>query len=1312
MTETENKLRHYLERALDELDANRAQRTEPVAIVGMACRYPGGVNTPADFWSLLLSKTDAISHFPDNRGWNSEQIFDSSPDAFGKTYSTQGGFLHQGDQFDADFFGITPREALSMDPQHRLLLEIAYESIEQARIDPTTLHGSDTGVFIGNMYSDYGARLMQTPSELEGHLQIGSAPGIASGRIAYALGLESTAITVDTACSSSLVALHLACQSLRQKECQLALAGGVTLMSTPWAFTEFSRQQGLSVGGRCKSFSADADGVSWAEGAGIVLLERLSDARKNGHHILAVIRGSAVNQDGKSQGLTAPNGLAQQRVIRQALENARLSAADIDVVEAHGTGTRLGDPIEADALLATYGQQHTAANPLYLGSVKSNIGHTQAAAGVTGVIKMVLAMQHEKMPPTLHANTRSPHIDWSSGALKLLTETVRWSVKSAPRRAGISAFGLSGTNAHLILEEAPAQKNATADPQDDGQFPFLLSAKNQPALRAQAEKIIGLLNHNPALSLSNLAYSLAVSRAHFSHRAALLCDNRANLLSSLQALANHEIAPDTVTTEQRRPGKLVMLFTGQGSQYIGMGKALYERYPVFRASFDTLCEQLDALLNLPDARTLREIVFTPEPQEMPSLLAQTTFTQPALFALEVSLFRLLAHFGIQPDALSGHSVGEVAAAHVAGVLSLEDACQLIVARGQLMQSQPAGGAMIAIQASEAETVAQLSGYERQVAIAALNGPAATVISGDRETALKVAEYFSARGRRTTRLNVSHAFHSPHMEGMQETFRQQIASLTFHPPQIPLMSNVSGQLASAQQICHPEYWVEHVCAPVRFLDGICDLAQEFDDNAPVTFLEIGPQGILTTMAQHCLQPHQLKNAEFISPLSRGGQDTDELMNALARLHIRHCPVNWSAAFEPYGCHLIELPTYAFQRQRYWLDGPDGVSLRSLATASLAAKLTPLPSQTARPLSIDDIVYSAIAKVMHLDANHTIAADRSLQEMGLDSMMATALKNRLTQATGMTLSPALLFDYPTPQTLINYLSQKAFSGRDAVVDERPSDTTDILAPGLSKLVSQAFIQQQFDHGLQLMDVIGQMARPLTREALPLNGSPAIKLASGTRQPAIYCIAPYMPLGIFQYAELAASFEQDREIWVLPNPGFSKETPLPGSIGQLVEYYQYAISQCTGKAPFVLAGHSGGGVLAHALTAHLESQDIFPVAQVLIDSYPPGSMSTALRHALMRTLGELWSELPPADDQIIAASWYQRLLTDSPLPTTTTPTLFLRAQAPLPGLPHSHRESWQAQWPEVQAKIDVPGDHFSMIHQHANTTASQIQNWLKTL
>nr|ADH04660.1 TugD [Chondromyces crocatus] len=915
MRQTRERLREVEER-----------QQEPIAIVAMSCRYPGGVQTPEDLWRLLREGTDAISGFPEGRGWNVDALYDPDPDVAGKTYVREGGFLHEADRFDAAFFGISPREAIAIDPQQRLLLETAWEAIERGGIDPSTLQGSQTGVFVGVMYQDYGARLLQSPEALEGNVAIGSGGSVASGRIAYTLGLEGPAVSVDTACSSSLIALHLACQALRRGECTLALAGGVSVMATPTVFVEFSRQRGLAPDGRCKAFSAQADGVGWAEGVGMVLLERLSEARRLGHPVLAVIRGSAVNQDGKSQGLTAPNGPAQERVIRKALASAQLTPGDVDAVEAHGTGTTLGDPIEAQALLATYGQGRPHDRPLWLGSIKSNLGHTQAAAGIAGVIKMVLAMQHGLLPMTLHAGTPSPHVDWSERTVRLLTEPVPWPAQGRPRRAGVSSFGISGTNAHLLLEEAPALDPLTAPvASGDGlatsvtsgatelpAWPLLISARSEAALRAQARRFEAHLSDHPDLSVETLAVTLASTRSQFEHRAVVVARDRADAMRSLGDLARGAPTLQQGLMGAKSGGKLAVLFTGQGSQRAGMGRALYEVFPAFRSAFDAICAHLDPQLPHP----LRDVLFAPPGSPQAALIDQTAFTQPALFAFEVALFRLLQTWGLTADLLLGHSVGELMAAHVAGVLSLEDACTLVTARARLMQGLPEGGAMIALEASEEEVLPQLAGREDRIAVAALNGPRSTVISGDQDAADEIARHFQTLGRKTRRLLVSRAFHSPRMNGMLEAFQEVARGLGFQRARIAVVSNVTGRVASAEDLASPAYWARHVRQPVRFLDGIRTLESE----GATTFLELGPHGVLCAMVHDGLSDEAHARSAILPTLRDDHPEVQALLTALGGLHARGHWLDWHAFFAPFGARHTLLPTYPFQRERYWLDVP--------------------------------------------------------------------------------------------------------------------------------------------------------------------------------------------------------------------------------------------------------------------------------------------------------------------------------------------------------------------------------------------------------
>ncbi|WP_449657206.1 type I polyketide synthase [Streptomyces boetiae] len=920
--------------------------SEPIAVIGMGCRFPGEIRDPEELWRLLAEGGEALIPLPADRGWEETLARHAAGDAEVPGLPEGGGFLHDAGAFDPEPFGISPREALAMDPQQRLLLEITWEAVERAGLDPTGLRGTPTGVFAGTNGQDYAAG---PGGAEEAHLLTANAASVLSGRLAYTFGLEGPAVTVDTACSSSLVALHLAAQALRRGECTLALAGGVTVMSTPGALIAFGHQRGLSPDGRCRAFAAGADGTGLAEGAGILLLERLSDARRNGHPVLAVVRGSAVNQDGASNGLTAPNGPAQERVIGAALADARLTPADVDAVEAHGTGTTLGDPIEAGALLAAYGRDRPGRRPLLIGSVKSNLGHTQAAAGVAGVLKMVLALRNGLLPPTLHAGEASPHVDWDAGGVALLNAPTPWKPNGRPRRAGVSSFGVSGTNAHVILEEAPADAPA---PSGDGRgtarpaAPWVLAGAGPEALAAQAGRLREHLAAHP-VDPWEAGCTLATRRAALPYRAVVTAEDREGLLRGLEAVARGEARGSTAVPGG--DGRVAVLFSGQGGQRPGMGRDLHAAHPEFADAFDAACAALGPHLESP----LREVVFGEDPRP----LRATGWAQPALFALHTALFRLYESWGVRPAVLAGHSVGELAAAHLSGALSLPDAAALVAARARLMQALPGGGTMAAVRATEEEVAELLAPDAHRVGIAAVNGPSSVVLSGAREAVERIAAELAARGRRVKPLPASHAFHSPLMEPMLQEFGALAAGLSFAEPRVPVVSTLTGARLTGRELADPAHWVRHARATVRFADALNDLGR---DRSVAACLELGPDGVLSALAAQAADEPRPGAAPAAADALRAAvpalrpdrPGTLSAVAALGRLHERGAVVDWERFFTAPGApppRPVPLPTYAFQRRTYWPSAPAAPAKGPAAPGEEAAFWEPVERQDAPALA---------------------------------------------------------------------------------------------------------------------------------------------------------------------------------------------------------------------------------------------------------------------------------------------------------------------------------------------------------------------------
>lgn len=887
-------------------DAESAAR-EPIAVVGVGCRLPGAEN-PQAFWSLLKEGREAIGPIPADR-WDTEALFDPDPETPGRIATRAGGFLKDIRGFDPGFFGITRREADGMDPQQRLLLEVSWESLENAGYPPDRQKGASTGVYIGVAGNDYATTQMKTGDDglLDGHFASGIAHSVVSGRLSYLLGLQGPSLSIDTACSSSLVAVHLACQGLRAGDCRMALAGGVNLILSPDIFIALSRARMLSPDGRCKTFDANADGFARGEGCGIVVLKRLRDAVADGDRVLAVIRGSAVNQDGASSGLTAPSGPAQRAVIREALQRAGLEPRQVSYVEAHGTGTELGDPLELGSLAEVFGADRAATRRLVIGSVKTNIGHVEAAAGVAGLIKIVLSLQHREIPAHLNFQTPTHHIDWKAAPLDVQTGIGPWAPIDGRRIAGISSFGFSGTNAHVILEEAPPPAAADALSDTPASHLFVLSGNDQKALAELALRYAGALDGLTDKDLTDFCFTAAISRASFPHRAAILTRSVAELRSQLEALASGASASGlrVASVKRRDPPRVAFLFTGQGAQYAGMAASLDRTQPVFRAALDRCAAVLDTRLGHP----LREVLFPAPREESP--INETAYTQPALFSIEYALTELWNHWGITPDVVMGHSVGEYVAACVAGVLSLEDALTLIAERGRLMQSLPAGGAMAAISATEAEVGKALAEYPGSISIAGLNGPAQTVISGSAEAVQAVSSAFAARGIRCDKLPVSHAFHSPLVDPILAKFEDAAASVQFAAPRIRLISNLTGALADAREVVRPAYWRQHVRQPVRFEDGIRTLA----GLDPQVIMEIGPQPVLLAFARETLGDGAA-NIALVPTLRRSRQDADQLAEALGSLFLAGASINWRSVWSAASPRLIDLPTYPFQREACW------------------------------------------------------------------------------------------------------------------------------------------------------------------------------------------------------------------------------------------------------------------------------------------------------------------------------------------------------------------------------------------------------------
>ena len=1042
----EDELHDYLKLAVLELEKTRrrlrdaeAKTREPIAIVSMACRFPGGLNSPEDLWRAVSEGRDLVSDWPEDRGWDVDRFYDSRPDAYGKSYVRTGGFVYDATDFDAEFFGISPQEALAMDPHQRLVLESAWEAFERGGLDPSTARCTETGVFLGMIPPPYDpidtGNALVDGKDILSYLMIGRTSSVAAGRISYLFGLQGPAVTIDTACSSSLVAIHVAAQSLRSGECSLALAGGVTVLTTPMAFVGFSVNGGLARDGRCKSFAASADGTALSEGVGLLLLERLSDARKNGHPVLATVRGSAVNHGGSSNGLSAPSGLSQQRVIRRALANAGVQAAEVDVVEAHGTGTMLGDPIEAGTLIATYGQDRTEGRPLWLGSIKSNMGHAQSAAGVAGMIKMVEAMRHGIVPPTLHVDEPTPHVDWSSGNVRLATEAQPWPQNNGTRRAAVSAFGISGTNAHLILEEAHQEPAATDDttdlsPHDAAVIPWVLTAKTAEALPMQGARLLTHLEQNCDFSPVDIGFSLASSRAQFEHRAVIVGHDRDELIGGLQLLAADETASVVVRGVSGTFTKTAALFPGQDAYSGGVGKQLYASCPAYAAAFDEVCVTFNDHLEIP----LRDVIFSELKSGEPTLPNQTAYAEPGLFAAEVALYRLAESLGLRPDFVMGHSFGEITAAYVAGLWSLADACDLIAERGRLMQSLPTDGAMIAVTASEDEVMPRLRELNNRARITAINGPKSLTISGEATPVAELAAMLEADGIKTTRVLGIYAFPLPCADALVAQFAQVCRRLSYHAPKIGFISGLTGKIADTNLLSSPDYWVRHLTATSRFMDGVRWARFEERIN---NFVEIGPGAALTAMTQDSLTGDDI-GAGRVSAAPLLGEDDENVsfLKGLAAAYTSGTSIDWTGIFIGSGACRVDLPTYAFQRKRRWLKSALTGGFASVTEASqqdrprgptpplhTSGKTEPARTNTER------VMAALIEEVLGIA---DVGRNDEFLAIGGDSIAAVQLAARA-RGAGLAITPQMVFEHPTVMELAAVLDEAETDDHDSGVDD---------------------------------------------------------------------------------------------------------------------------------------------------------------------------------------------------------------------------------------------------------------------------------------
>lgn len=1301
----------------DRNTQGRGSINEPVAVIGVGCRFPGDIDGPERLWDFLTEKKCAITAYPD-RGFTNAG-----------TFAESGGFLKDVAGFDNRFFDIPPDEALRMDPQQRLLLEVSWEALEHAGIIPESLRLSRTGVFVGVSSTDY-VRLVSASAQQKSTIwdNTGGSSSIIANRISYFLDIQGPSIVIDTACSSSLVAVHLACRSLSTWDCDIALVGGTNVLISPEPWGGFREAGILSQTGCCHAFDKSADGMVRGEGCGVIVLQRLSDARLEGRRILAILTGSAVNQDGKSNGIMAPNPSAQIGVLENACKSARVDPLEIGYVEAHGTGTSLGDRIEAHALGMVFGRKRPGSGPLMIGSIKPNIGHLEGAAGIAGLIKAVLMVERGSLLPSGGFTEPNPAIPFTELGLRVVDELQEWSVVAGrPRRAGVSSFGFGGTNAHVIVEEAGSVGADTVSGRADvggsggGVVAWVISGKTASALAAQAGRLGRYVRARPALDVVDVGYSLVSTRSVFDHRAVVVGQTRDELLAGLAGVVAGRPEAGVVCGVGKPAGKTAFVFAGQGSQWLGMGSELYAAYPVFAEALDAVVDELDRHLRYP----LRDVIWGHDQD----LLNTTEFAQPALFAVEVALYRLVMSWGVRPGLVLGHSVGELAAAHVAGALCLPDAAMLVAARGRLMQALPAGGAMFAVQAREDE-VAPMLGHD--VSIAAVNGPASVVISGAHDAVSAIADRLRGQGRRVHRLAVSHAFHSALMEPMIAEFTAVAAELSVGLPTIPVISNVTGQLV-ADDFASADYWARHIRAVVRFGDSV----RSAHCAGASRFIEVGPGGGLTSLIEASLADAQIVS---VPTLRKDRPEPVSVMTAAAQGFVSGMGLDWASVFSGYRPKRVELPTYAFQHQKFWLAPAPSVSdptaagqigasdggAELLASSGFAARLAGRSADEQLAAAIE-VVCEHAAAVLGRDGAAGLDAGQAFADSGFNSLSAVELRNRLTAVTAVTLPATAIFDHPTPTELAQYLiTQIDGHGSSAAAAANPAERIDAL----TDVFLQACDAGRDADGWKMVALASNTRERMSSPVRNNVSKNVALLADGISDVVVICIPTLTVLSDQrEYRDIANAMTGRHSVYSLTLPGFDSSDALPQNADMIVETVSNAIIDVVGgSCRFVLSGYSSGGVLAYALCSHLSvKHQRNPLGVALIDTYLPSQIANpsmnegfspndtgkGLSREVIR-VARMLNRLTAT--RLTAAATYAAIFQAWEPGRSMAPVLNIVAKdriATVENLREERINRWRTAAAEAAYSVaEVPGDHFGMMSTSSEAIATEIHDWISGL